>query len=211
VLENLKIGIMGGTFDPIHNGHLVIAQEALLQLKLNRVMFMPTGNQPFKDGKRVTPALIRAALVKTAIADNPHFSFNNMEIERGGTTYTVDTLKELKAKNKLNLYRQTETEYFLIIGADSAREFPKWKDPATILELAHLVIFRRPGVVFSTDEFLEFASWDTIQDRVHQLIVPQLDISSTNLRNRVKFGLPIKYNVPETVEREIYQRGLYRD
>lgn len=201
-----RVGVLGGTFDPIHYGHLVIAEEARAALALDGVIFIPAGDPPHKQGEQIAAARDRLAMLELAIAANPYFSISLVDMDRPGPSYTVDTLRLLRAQ------WHESTEIFFIIGWDSLEEFPTWHDAAGILEqLAHLVAVHRPGYVE------EPAFRDNLERRLPGITArllavpaPQLDISATDLRRRVVEGWPIKYQTPETVERYIYEHGLYQ-
>lgn len=201
------IGLLGGTFDPIHYGHLVIAEEVRYVLHLDEMVFIPTGQPPHKPGRIVTEAQYRVAMLELAIASNPYFAISLIDVERSGPSYTVDTLRQLRKE------WGTNTALYFVIGWDSLQELHTWYDPAGILEqLTYLVAVRRPGYVEEPgyNELLE-AQLPGIQQRLLVIPAPQLDISATDLRQRVAEGRPIKYQTPEAVEQYIAQHGLYRD
>lgn len=189
-----RIGIMGGTFDPVHHGHLVAASEVQDVFNLDEVIFIPTATQPFKQGKKVTDAEHRYLMTNIATAANPRFSVSRLEIDRGGITYTIDTLKQMK-----ELYPQAEL--FFITGADSLREIISWKDSAELFELATFVGVTRPG------HKLELPGLPP--GRVFLLEVPAMAISSTDIRQRVSRGAPIWYLVPDGVVQYIGKYRLY--
>ena len=192
---------MGGTFDPIHYGHLVAAEMARTEFGLGRVLFMPTGTPPHKAGQRITPAESRLAMVELAIADNPSFEASRLEIERQGPSYTVDTLRQLKQA-------RPEDELYFITGTDALRDLFSWHEPREILHLAHFIAASRPG--FAAESMLEQASDDPlILTKVHLLEVPALAISSTDIRQRVSRGRSIRYLLPETVRDYIVRHRLY--
>jgi nicotinate-nucleotide adenylyltransferase len=201
------IGLLGGTFDPIHYGHLVIAEEVRYVLHLDEMVFIPTGQPPHKPGRIVTAAQYRVAMLELAIGSNPHFAISLIDVERSGPSYTVDTLRQLRKE------WGTNTALYFVIGWDSLQELHTWHDSAGILEqLTYLVAVRRPGYVEEPgyNELLE-AQLPGIQQRLLVIPAPQLDISATDLRQRVAEGRPIKYQTPEAVEQYIAQHGLYRD
>ena len=201
-----RIGIMGGTFDPIHYGHLVIAEEVRTRLNLTEVLFIPTGDPPHKPGLSVTSAEQRASMVALAIASNPYFVLSRMEIDRPGPSYTVDTLRQLRQQwgRQMGIY--------FVIGWDSLEDLHHWYDPQGLLaELTGLVAVRRPGHV----EEVEYKK--VIEQRLpgitqllHVVDAPQLDISATDLRKRVAEGRPIKYQTSEAVEHYILTHKLYQ-
>jgi nicotinate-nucleotide adenylyltransferase len=201
------IGLLGGTFDPLHYGHLVIAEEVRYVLHLDEMVFIPTGQPPHKPGRIVTAAQYRVAMLELAIASNPHFAISLIDVERSGPSYTVDTLRQLRKE------WGTNTALYFVIGWDSLQELHTWHDSAGLLEqLTYLVAVRRPGYVEEPgyNELLE-AQLPGIQQRLLVIPAPQLDISATDLRQRVAEGRPIKYQTPEAVEQYIAQHGLYRD
>jgi len=200
-----RVGLVGGTFDPVHYGHLVIAEEVRVSLHLAEVMFIPTGQPPHKPGQVITAAQHRAEMVQLAIASNPYFTCSPIEVEQPGPSYTVDTLRRLR--------RQwgTQTALYFVIGWDSLEEFHTWHRPTEILALlTHPVAVKRPGYVEAVEqrETLE-ARVPGIKQRLLVVPAPQLAISSTDLRQRVAQGRPIKYQTPETVEQYIIRHRLY--
>lgn len=203
--DTYRIGVMGGTFDPIHYGHLAVAEEVYATLQLEKMVFVPAGEPPHKPGRHVTSAKHRAEMVQLAIASNPHFAFSRVDLDREGPSYTVDTLRLLRQE-----WGEQVAIYF-VIGWDSLEDLHSWYDPEGILaQLAHLVVVHRPGYV-EKDTYrkqLE-AGLPGIQQRLLTVPAPQFDISATDLRQRVAQGRPIKYQLPETVEHYIIENGLY--
>jgi nicotinate-nucleotide adenylyltransferase len=191
-----KIGLMGGTFDPIHHGHLLAAEEARHAFDLDRVLFIPAGSPWQKDDKTVTPGEQRFEMTKLATADNPAFDVSRVELDREGPTYTIDTLRTMRE-------HQPDGELFFITGADAISQILTWKDPSEVLELATFVAVTRPG--HNLDD-LRSANAD---DRIVVLEIPALAISSTDIRSRVSEGRPIRYLVPDAVARYIADHGLY--
>jgi len=201
-----RVGLLGGTFDPIHYGHLVIAEEVRTTLQLSEMVFMPAGQPPHKPGRIVTEAHHRLAMLKLAIASNPHFTISLVDVDRQGPSYTVETLRLLHQQ-----WGEQKAIYF-VIGGDSLEYLLTWHDPAGILELlTALVAVQRPGYEETSDyrDVLE-ERLPGIKQRLVIVQAPQLDISATDLRRRVAEGRPIKYQTPEAVERYIAQHGLYR-
>jgi len=194
------IGVMGGTFDPIHHGHLVAAEEARWQFGLERVLFVPTG-QPWQKPVGVTAAEDRYLMTVIATASNPAFVVSRLEIDAPGPTYTVDTLRRL--------HTQLGPGYrlFFVTGADAVLQILSWKDPEEVFALAELIAATRPGHDLSG--LLEAVP--AAAGRVHPIRIPALAISSTDIRARVASGAPIQYLVPEGVARYIEKRGLYRE
>jgi nicotinate-nucleotide adenylyltransferase len=195
-----RLGVMGGTFDPIHHGHLLTAEEALQQFELDEVIFVPTGQPWMKEDREVTAPEDRYLMVVIATASNPKFSVSRLEIERDGPTYTVDTLRELKAQ-------RGDAELYFVTGADAMLEILQWKDPDEALELANFIAATRPGYDLAVFE----QGAPTSHLRVSVMTIPALAISSTDIRQRVHDGRPIRYLVPEGVQTYIEKAGLYRD
>jgi len=190
-----RIGIMGGTFDPIHNGHLVCAEEARMQFELDEVVFVPSGNPWQKTG--VSPAEDRYLLTVLATASNCNFSVSRIEIDRGGPTYTVDTLKAFRA------FYGEKADLFFITGTDAVAEILSWKDPETALNEAHFIAANRPS--YSLSE----AHAGLFRGRVSVIEIPALAISSTDIRRRVAEGRTIRYLMPREVREFIHGRKLY--
>lgn len=191
------MGVMGGTFDPIHYGHLVTAEEALVQFGLDSVLFVPTGRPWMKEHEVVSPAEDRYLMTVIATASNPLFRVSRMEVDRDGPTYTVDTLRGLKE------IHGADVDLFFITGADAIVEILAWKDHEEVFELAHFIAATRPGY-----------DLEAIQSPNHPEItvmnIPALAISSTDIRRRVAAGLPIRYLVPEGVKSYVEKAGIYR-
>jgi nicotinate-nucleotide adenylyltransferase len=188
----LNVGVFGGSFDPVHVGHLVVAEQAAERLRLARVRFVPARCHPFKAGHHASPD-DRAAMVAAAIQDNPRFVLDTRELERPAPSYSADTLRELGTESPGDAL-------FLLLGADAAAELPTWHDADAIATLATVVVVTRPGVT----------------PPLHRLIrtvveVPGIDISATAIRDGVRRGESIRYLVPPAVEAYIARHGLYRD
>ncbi|MCI1983761.1 MAG: nicotinate-nucleotide adenylyltransferase [Bifidobacteriaceae bacterium] len=195
--QRLRIGIMGGTFDPIHNGHLVAASEVAWVYDLDEVIFVPTGRPIFKIDKNVTNAEDRYLMTVIATSSNPQFTVSRVDIDRPGATYTIDTLRDLREEYG------PQAELFFITGADAVAEILKWKDAAKMFDLAHFVAVTRPG--YSVDvSFLP-------RDKVDVLEIPALAISSTDVRRRAAMGEPVWYLVPDGVVQYIGKHGLYSE
>jgi nicotinate-nucleotide adenylyltransferase len=195
-----RLGVMGGTFDPIHYGHLVTAEEALNQFGLDGVFFVPTGKPWMKAHGAVSPAEYRYLMTVIATSSNPLFRVSSMEVDRDGPTYTVDTLRGLKQE------LGTEVDLFFVTGADAVLEIVQWKEPGDLFELAHFIAATRPGY--------DIAAFEAHAPNKHPGItvmnVPALAISSTDIRTRVHQGRPIRYLVPEGVKSYIEKAELYR-
>lgn len=202
-----RIGLIGGTFDPIHYGHLVIAEEVQAVLNLTDMIFIPAGQPPHKLKRESTPVQHRLAMLRLAIASNPCFSISSLEIERPGPSFLVDTLRILREA------WGEEVEISFVLGWDSLEDLHKWYNPTGILaHLNHLVAVGRPG--YSDDDEAEYnKQLEEELPGITQLLLvvptPQLAISSTDLRQRVAEGRPIKYQTPEVVERYISEHRLY--
>jgi nicotinate-nucleotide adenylyltransferase len=195
-----RLGVMGGTFDPIHYGHLETAEEALHQFDLDGVMFVPTGRPWMKEHEVVSPAEDRYLMTVIATASNPLFSVSRMEVDRDGPTYTVETLRTLKEEFG------EDVDLFFITGADAVLEIVQWKDPNELFELARFIAATRPGYDMAP---LETAA-PTDHPRIDVMHIPALAISSTDIRTRVAKGDPIRYLVPEGVKSYVEKAGLYR-
>ena len=197
---------MGGTFDPIHHGHLIVAEEVRFLLGLNKIIFIPSGDPPHKLGRVQTAIQHRLKMVQLAIATNPNFSISHVEIDRPGPSYLVDTLSILREQ------WGPQAELNFIMGWDSLEDFPGWHNPAGILaQLARLVVVHRPGYVENEEYNKQLeARLPGITRRLCVLEVPQLDISSTDIRRRIAEQRPIKYKLPELVEQYIVDHQLYQ-
>jgi nicotinate-nucleotide adenylyltransferase len=198
----VRIGILGGTFNPPHLGHLVCAQEAYLQLELDRVMLMPASIPPHKPVEDEPGPAHRLALCRLAFAgDEGRFEVSDVEIRRTGTSYTVDTLQELQS-------RAPDSELHLIVGADIAAGLPKWREPETVLALAGLSVAERPGTERVAVE--QALSQLRGAERARFFDMPEIGLSSTMLRHRVRMGKPIRYLTPEPVVGYIDRHNLYK-
>lgn len=199
-MTHQRIGVMGGSFDPIHNGHLVAASEVAHRFSLDRVLFSPTGQAWHKDTSQAAPPEIRYLMTVVATAADPRFDVTRVDIDRPGPTYTVDTLRDLQDAFAADSPDDT-AEWFFITGADALAEIVGWRDPDGILARAHLVGVTRPGHVLA-DPGLAAGSATLVE-------VPALAISSTDIRGRVSRGEPIRYLVPSGVAHLIGKHGLY--
>ena len=193
-----RLGVMGGTFDPIHHGHLVAASEVAARFDLDEVVFVPTGQPWQKSHRDVSLAEDRYLMTVIATASNPRFSVSRVDIDRPGNTYTVDTLKDLRAE------RGDNTDLFFITGADAVRQILTWYGADELFDLAHFVGVTRPGVPMTPDDLAHLP-----EDAVTLLEVPALAISSTDCRERVHAHEPIWYLVPDGIVQYIAKRGLY--
>ncbi len=192
---SLRLGILGGTFDPIHLGHLILAELARYLLRLDRVLFVPARIPPHK-GESPTSPEHRLHMTRLATRDNPHFAVSDLELRREGPSYTVDTLRALRDESP-------DAEHYLLMGADSARDLGSWKDHEVLLEGSTVVVLGRAGV---ESEDLP----PDVSRRATLLSTPRLEISSSQIRHLVRDGGPIRYLVTEPVESYIRSEGLYR-
>jgi nicotinate-nucleotide adenylyltransferase len=197
-----RIGVLGGTFDPPHNGHLVIAQAALTQLKLDRVLFAPTSQPPHKLGNHITSIEHRLEMVRLAIAPHPQFALSRIDYDRAGPTYTVDTMRLLREQlgNAVDLY--------FIMGMDSLANILTWRAPDRLIQLCRLAVFNRPGFSVNMDE-LEM-KLPGLRERIVILPARALDIAASELQRRVRAGESIANLVPDTVAGYIAEKRLYR-
>jgi len=203
-LRNNRIGILGGTFNPIHLGHLILAQSAVEACDLAKVWFIPTGTPAHKHTAALAPAAHRLAMVQAAVEGDLRFEASDLEIRRGGVSYAIDTVKALQQEHPA-------AELYFIIGSDTLRELHQWKDAGELLTLCRFVAFARPG--------FEPAQWRPEDLRLappqaQALLAAvhpgrQIDISSSDIRHRIAEGLSIRYLVPEAVEMYIAEHGLY--
>jgi nicotinate-nucleotide adenylyltransferase len=191
-----RIGVMGGTFDPIHHGHLVAASEVARFFSLDEVVFVPTGRPWQKEDREVSPSEDRYLMTVIATASNPRFTVSRIDIDRGGPTYTIDTLRDLRAE------RGDAAEFFFITGADALSRMMSWQDVKELFALAHFVGCTRPGHRLTGQGLPE--------DQVSLVEIPALAISSTDCRQRVAAGAPIWYLVPDGIVQYIAKRRLYR-
>jgi nicotinate-nucleotide adenylyltransferase len=194
---------MGGTFDPIHYGHLVTAEEALVQFNLDTVVFMPTGIPATKTHEVLTSAEDRYLMTVLATASNPDFDVSRMEVDRPGVTYTVDTLKALRDSHGPG------TELFFITGADAVLEIVSWKDAATVAGMVTFIAATRPGHDLAAAKLAHEAAGTGFA--IEYIEVPALSISSTDIRRRLAERRPVRYLTPESVATYIAKHGLYRD
>jgi nicotinate-nucleotide adenylyltransferase len=195
-----RLGVIGGTFDPPHYGHLVLAETACVQLGLDRVLFVVAGQPPHKPDRPITPSHHRAAMVEMAIADNPACVLSRVDLDRPGPHYTVEMLALLQQECP-------EAELFFLVGGDSLAQFLTWRDPAGIVRMARLAVMPRPGHepdLVSLEQVLP-----SLRERLVWLDAPALDIAASDLRRRVREGLPIRYLVPPPVEAYICEHRLY--
>lgn len=196
-----KLGVIGGTFDPIHYGHLAIAEEARARLDLPEVRFIPAGQPPHKPGGVISPAADRLAMVRLAVAGNPAFTVSTVELERTGPSFTVDTLARLREQEG------PDCALYFIAGGDALADLLTWREPARLLALATLVIVQRPGA--TVDRAALEARLPALRQRLRLLDGPRFDLSGTLLRQRVREGVSIRYQTPDTVLAYIQEHRLY--
>lgn len=192
-----RVGVMGGTFDPIHHGHLVAASEVACRYGLDEVVFVPTGRPTFKQDQQVTEPEHRYLMSVIATASNPRFTVSRVDIDREGITYTIDTLRDLRAA-------EPDADWFFITGADAVAQIMAWKDAAQLWDMAHFVAVTRPGHALTIDAAIPDGAISTME-------VPAMAISSTDCRRRAVDGLPVWYLVPDGVVQYIAKHGLYPD
>ena len=197
----MRIGVFGGTFDPIHLGHLRMAEEAREHADLQRVLFVPNNVSPFKLGRTITPGAQRVEMVRLAVAENAAFAVNTSEVDRPAPSYTVDTLAAIKAG------MPASAELFFLTGADAVRDLPKWREPERLLQMTRFLAAARPGTTEAEIVAALPAEWSP---RIEFLRMPELDITSTDLRARVGEGRSIRYLTPPAVEAYIGEHRLYR-
>jgi len=200
-----RLGIMGGTFDPIHNGHLVTAEEARMQFGLEQVVFVPNRHPPHKDPSEVTDPEHRYLMTFLATVTNPYFTLSRIEIEREGPSYTIETIEEFRRLER-------DATLYYITGADAIMQILKgeWEESPRLLEMCEFIAATRPGFALEGDVVRSRNVTGHRLDNVHFMAIPALAISSTDIRKRVAEGRPIKYLVPEPVENYIGKHALYR-
>ncbi|MBI4408916.1 MAG: nicotinate (nicotinamide) nucleotide adenylyltransferase [Gemmatimonadetes bacterium] len=194
----MRLGVFGGSFDPPHLGHLIVAQDAALALSLDRVLFVPAAVPPHKRGQSLSAGEVRLEMTRAAIAGNPLFEASDVELTRTGPSYTIETLRELVTRTRGDA---EELALFLLMGVDQFREFHTWREPEEIARLASLAVFARAG---------EEIGWPGVDVAFQPVPVTRVDVSSTDIRRRVAAGEPIRYLVPPGVEEIIRREGLYQ-
>ncbi|MDP9354869.1 MAG: nicotinate-nucleotide adenylyltransferase [Chloroflexota bacterium] len=196
-----RIGALGGTFDPIHIGHLIAAAELQHVLGLDRVLFLPAGDPPHKTEQRIAPAVHRLAMLRLAVADHQAFEASTLDLSGSGPSYTVDLLARLhEAIGPMSLV--------FLMGEDSLCDLPTWHQPGRIAALAEIGVARRPGV--AVDMAALMAAVPEAAERVHLVSIPEIGVSSRDIRRRIAAGAPIAFQVPRAVETYIEREGLYR-
>lgn len=199
-----RIGIMGGTFDPIHYGHLVIAEQIRENFNLDKVIFIPVGIPPHKQELKITAGEHRYLMILLATMTNPYLDVSRVEIDKREVSYTINTILELKKK-----YSDKHVDFYFIIGADAINTIETWKNPAELLQLCKFIAATRPGVANSNMTFMIEYYKDRYQADIQTMTVSAVDISSTDIRERIACNKPIKYLLPEAVEHYIKKNGLY--
>ena len=198
----MKIGIMGGTFDPIHYGHLLLAETAYDRFSMDKILIIPAGDPYFKVDRGVSADEDREAMTKLAIADNPHFEFSDMELKREGDTYTVDTLRALKDQYPYD-------ELYLIVGSDTLFQMEKWYRPQEVFQLATILSSSRNIATSELNEQMDYLR-KKYGAKIVNLYMPNIDISSTDIRDKVRHGMSVKYFTPDSVIEYINEHGLYK-
>lgn len=194
----MRIGILGGTFDPIHIAHLLLAEQAREQLVLDKVLLIPVGDPWRKATQQVTPAAVRLEMTRLAAAGNPYIEVDDREIRREGATYTIETLKELRAEI------EADDDLFLILGEDALADLPQWREPESFPGYATIAVAPREGT--DVPPTLPF---DPVA--IERIDLPYINVSSTDLRQRARWGRSLRYMVPEPVREFIEAQGLYLD
>ncbi len=198
----MRTGIFGGTFDPIHIGHLIVAEQVREKMELDRVIFIPARHPWLKSGRDITEGQHRLEMVSLAISTNHSFVLSDVEMTRPGPSYTVDTLEAMRKESG------SQDEIYFIAGVDALAEMPRWKDPERIVALCHIVAVNRPGSAGFDRQTLE-PLIPRLSSCMWMIDVPQIDISSTDIRERMRAGMSIKYMVTSEVEGYIHENGLY--
>jgi nicotinate-nucleotide adenylyltransferase len=196
-----RIGIFGGTFDPIHHGHLIVADELRFHLNLERVLFLPAGRPPHKTDQDVTADHHRLAMLEMGISGDPNFEISMVDIERAGLSFTADSMREHQR-------RLPDASITFLMGQDSFRDLPYWHNPGELVTLVELGVALRPGVVVDTENIINRVP--EIDGRTHFIDVPLIQIASSEIRRRVRANQPIRYQVPRAVEAYIREHSLYR-
>jgi len=200
-MANRRVGLLGGTFDPVHFGHLRLAEEAREAAQLDQVLFIPAARSPFKPDHPLTDARHRYAMLQLAISTNPAFAVSDIELQRGGISYTIDTLRQLSGQ-------MPDAQLFLIMGLDSLGEFPNWREPLQIVQLCSLLVGMRPG--YEAAPILACLP-EAIRAAVRLIPSVPLDISATQLRTFAREGRTLRYLMPDNVIEYIENHQLYKE
>lgn len=198
----MRIGIFGGTFDPVHNAHLLLAEQCREQCNLDEIWLIPAGSPPHKETKGITTGKQRREMLDFAIAGHPAFVIKDLELHREGPSYTIETLRQLKDAHP-------DEEFFLIVGADSVRDLHTWRDPESILDLATLIAVNRPNISLPDMTELKEKFGDLVSSKILWITTPGMDISSTDIRKRVLENKSVRYMTPRAVEVYIHNHRLY--
>lgn len=198
----MRVGIYGGTFDPVHFGHLLLAEQCREQCALDEVWFLPAGSPPHKQTQPITAGVPRAEMLEIAVAGHAQFKVDRRELKRAGASYTVDTLTELAAEDP-------DRELFFLMGADSLADLPTWRDPQGIARLAWLVVVNRGGTPLPDLDVIRRTLGTGVADRIRLITMPGVDFSAHDLRGRVAEAKSIRYMTPRGVESYIAQHRLY--
>lgn len=198
----MRLGVFGGSFDPVHLGHLILAEQCREQAGLDEVLFVPTARHPLKTDRQYTPFDVRVEMLRLAVGDRSEFRIDELENERPGLSFTADTLAILKQ-------RRPGAELLLLLGSDCLPELPQWREPERIVDRAELVVMERPGSPALSAEQLRALLKLASPPRLRRVEVPLIDIASRDIRRRVGAGRSVRYLVPDAVEAFIRARGLY--
>jgi nicotinate-nucleotide adenylyltransferase len=198
----MRLGIFGGTFDPVHVGHLLVAEQCLEQCRLDEVWFIPAGIPPHKLSQTIAPGKARAEMLELAVVGHERFRVDRRELDRADPCYTVETLASL-------LSEDPSRELYFLLGSDSLIDFPTWREPKRIAELAHLAVSNRGGAPLPDLEPLRPLLGDLVESRVQFVTIPGIDISSSDIRRRIRDGKSIRYMTPRAVECYIATHNLY--
>lgn len=199
----IRLGLFGGSFDPVHLGHLLLAETCREACSLDRVLFLPCGQSPHKPNGAIASGIRRAEMLELAVAGDPRFGVCRIELERNGPSFTVETLRQLHAECP-------DSELFFLMGADSLADLPQWREPLAILELATIVAVNRGHRNPLDVAVLESRLGSIVHDRVQWVTMPAIDLSATEIRNRACSGQSLRYRVPRAVEEYIRQQKLYQ-
>jgi nicotinate-nucleotide adenylyltransferase len=198
----MRLGIYGGTFDPVHLGHLILAESCLHACQLDEIWFMPAAISPFKQDSRPTPGKQRLEMLKFAIAGHPRFRLSTLELDRTGPSYTVDTLRQLRRNHP-------DDELFLLMGADAVQELPDWKEPREILQLAEIIACSRGAAPPDLSRVQAALGVDALA-RIHPVTIPSIGIAAADIRERAATGRSFRFLTPRPVELYILQHKLYQ-
>ncbi|MFO0810791.1 MAG: nicotinate-nucleotide adenylyltransferase [Gemmataceae bacterium] len=199
----MRLGVFGGTFDPVHYGHLILAEQCREQARLDRVLFVPAARHALKTDHAITPFDRRVEMLQLAIAGHECFGVDELEKGRAGPSYTADTLDELHAQ-------QPDAELFFLVGSDSLPDLPRWHDPQRVVRRAGLIVMERPGhTVLTRDELAAAVGMPASDVRLERVEVPLIDLSSRDIRRRVGAGRSVRYMLPRAVEVYIKEKRLY--